>query len=86
MTNIPSNFSKSDVNYDCLCGSEEDMKHIYHYRILNNGEQQMLEYEKIYNGKVSEQKEIMNIFERNMKKREILRMIHYGLSVEPTSC
>ena len=80
MTNIPSNFSKSDVNYDCLCGSEEDMKHIYH------GEEQMLEYEKIYNGKLSEQKEIMNIFERNMKKREILRMIHYGLSVEPTSC
>ena len=45
----------------------------------------MLEYENIYNGKVSEQKEIVKIFERNLKKREILTMIPCVLSVEPLS-
>ena len=45
----------------------------------------MLKYDKIYNGKVSEQKDILKIFERNMKKREILRMIPCVLSVEPLS-
>ena len=64
MTNIPSNFSKSDEKHDCFCGSKETMNHIYYCRILNNGEEQMLEYDKIYNGKVSEQKDILKIFGR----------------------
>ena len=62
-----SKMQKSDKKHDCLCGSEENMKHIYNCRILNNGEEQMLKYDKIYNGKVSKQKDIWKIFERNMK-------------------
>ena len=45
----------------------------------------MLEYDKIYNGKVSEQKDILKIFERNMKKREMLTTIPCVLFVEPLS-
>ena len=72
MTNIPSNFSKSNMKYECYCGKEENMKHIFYCKNLSNGKEQKIEYDKIYNGTVTEQKEILSIFERNMKKREEL--------------
>ena len=59
MTNIPSNFLKTNMKKECYCGSEETMKHIYHCKILSKGKEQMLEYEKIYNGSTTEQTEIL---------------------------
>ena len=69
MTKIPSNFSKSNMKYECYCGNEENMKHIFYCKSLSNGIEHRIEYEKIYNGTVTEQKEILTIFERNMKRR-----------------
>ena len=90
MTNIPSNFSKSNMKYECYCGKEENMKHIFYCKSLSNGKEQKIEYDKIYNGTVTEQKEILTIFERNMKKREELKtekenQIPCVLNVEPLS-
>ena len=88
MTKIPSNFSKSNIRYECYCGDEENMKHIFYCKSLSNGIEQRIEYDKIYNGTVTEQKEILTIFERNMKKREQLKeenQIPCVLSVEPLS-
>ena len=90
MTNIPSNFSKSNMKYECYCGNEENMKHIFYCKSLSNGKEQKIEYDKIYNGTVTEQKEILTIFERNMKKREELKtekenQIPCVLNVEPLS-
>ena len=88
MTNIPSNFSKTNMKKECYCGSEETMKHIYHCKILSKGKEQMLEYEKIYNGSTTEQTEILRTFERNMKEREKLEnenVIPRVLTVEPLS-
>ena len=82
------NFSKSNIKYECYCGNEENMKHIFYCKSLSNGIEQRIEYEKIYNGTVTEQKEILTIFERNMKRREELKkenQIPCVLSVEPLS-
>ena len=88
MTNIPSNFPKSNMKYECYCGNEENMKHIFYCKSLSNGIEQTIEYDKIYNGTVKEQKEILTIFERNMKRREELgkeNQIPCVLFVEPLS-
>ena len=90
MTNIPSNFSKSNMKYECYCGNEENMKQIFYCKSLSDGKEQKIEYEKIYNGTVTEQREILSIFERNMKKREELKteketQIPCVLNVEPLS-
>merc|ERR1712208_223093 len=61
MTKIPSNFSKSNIKYECYCGKEENMKHIFYCKILNNRIEQRIEYDRIYNGTLKEQREILTI-------------------------
>ena len=51
---------------------KEDMIHIYNCKILNNGSETKLDYQKIYTGTISEQIEIFIKFESNMDKREKL--------------
>ena len=65
MVDIPYNFGKNEV---CSCGEIETMSHIYECQYLNKGEN-YTPYEKVYNGKVSEQIEIMRRFEVNMSRR-----------------
>ena len=88
MCQIPSNFPKKDTKYYCFCGNEETMDHIYRCEMLRNGNNQKLEYEKIYTGTISEQIEIFRIFETNMKVRETLKnniQIPCGLQGDPLS-
>ena len=68
MIDIPSNFS-SKIENRCQCGEIENMEHIYICEILNK-ERRILPYEKIYNGNLSEQIDIFQIFERNLEIRE----------------
>ena len=44
------------------------MNHIYECRIYNN-ENSEVQYEKIYNGNLNEQKIVFNKFQENMKKK-----------------
>ena len=72
MVNIPANFPKPNIVKKCICGEKEDMKHIHNCEILNDGEQSNLEYEKIFEGNISEQIQVFRKFERNLKRREHL--------------
>ena len=67
MINIPTNFGKYS---NCKCGENEDMAHIYNCNILNKKEEK-IEFEKIYNGNLTEKGEILKRFRNNMKNREI---------------
>ena len=72
MTNIPANFPKPNIKPKCFCNEDEDMAHIYNCVVLNNGKTTEIEYEKIYNGTLSEQIVILRIFEKNIERREQL--------------
>ena len=72
MTKIPANFPKENQEYNCNCGSKEDMNHIYVCEILNCGNQPSIEYKKLYTGTISEQIKVFRKFEMNLAKREEL--------------
>ena len=55
MIKIPINFPKNNMKNNCYCGKEETMEHIYNCEIFNNGTENILEYNKIYKGSLSEQ-------------------------------
>ena len=59
-----------EKNSNCKCGESEDMAHIYNCNILNKKEEK-IEFEKIYNGNLTEKGEILKRFRNNMKNREI---------------
>ena len=67
MVNIPANFSAKNTT-KCICNEIENMKHIYNCKYLNK-EEPRLEYEKLFNGNISEQKCVSKRFEANMKTR-----------------
>ena len=73
---IPANFPKPKTEYKCICGQKEDMTHIYNCKILNNGLETKLDYQKIYTGTITEQIEIFRQFEKNMDIRETLLNEH----------
>ena len=66
MIDIPMNFGKQS---NCFCGEKETMSHIYNCRIMNE-QQERIEFEKVFNGKLLEQEQILNGFRNNMKIRE----------------
>jgi len=75
MVNITANFtSKSETK--CDCGLRENMKHIYECKIYNE-ENPEVEFEKIYNGNLNEQKMFFNKFKQNMQKREKIKEISH---------
>ena len=74
MTNIPSNYPKPGVTYTCPCGQSEDMQHIYFCEIIKEEKQTNLDYEKIYNGNISQQIEVFRKFETNLERRTELRI------------
>jgi hypothetical protein len=46
------------------------MKHIYQCETINDGEQPVLKYEKIFEGNICEQIEVFRKFERNIENRK----------------
>ena len=73
MKEIPANFSKPNIENKCICEQQEDMKHIYQCKLMNNGEEPEIEYEKIFEGDIWEQIKVFEKFERNLEKRRTLK-------------
>ena len=72
MVEIPANFPNPKIENICICGEKEDMKHIYQCETINDGEQPVLKYEKIFEGNICEQIEVFRKFERNIENRKNL--------------
>ena len=69
MINIPANFISREMNNNkCICKKIEDMNHIYECEVLNR-EKAEVEFKKIYNGTITEQKKISKRFQLNMEQR-----------------
>ena len=75
MVEIPANFPNPKIENICICGEKEDMKHIYQCETINDGEQPVLKYEKIFEGNICEQIEVFRKFERNFENRKNLNEI-----------
>ena len=72
MIDIPANFVSSEQNNTkCICKEIENLKHIYECKYLNK-EIVKVEFNKIYNGTIKEQKKIAMRIEQNLKQRLIL--------------
>ena len=71
MVYIPQNFGEKE---NCVCGIEETMSHIYYCEYMNIEEIQQKEYERIFNGNISEQISIFRRFEHNLKTRNEIRL------------
>ena len=70
MIDIPDSFSSSEIETFCYCGEREIMSHIYYCKLLNEDNSELISYQKIYNGNISEQTKIYHRFEENLKVRE----------------
>ena len=70
MIDIFSNYSSQrKIKSFCVCGEEEDMKHIYECKYWNTNEPPEI-YEKVYTGTLNQQIEVLYRFETNFEKRE----------------
>jgi hypothetical protein len=72
MVDLPENFSPGDTETLCTCGEREVMSHIYYCRILNKDNSELISYDLIYDGSISEQKKVFYRFQENYEKREKL--------------
>ena len=70
MIDISDNFSSSEVQTFCYCGEQETMSHLYYCKLLNDDSSELISYQKIYDGNISEQMKIFHRFEVNLKIRE----------------
>ena len=72
MNDLKNNFKgKNDVE-ECLCGSDILVnQHLYQCELFNEGRKCEIQYIKLFNGSLLEQKEILNILEDNMEKYRI---------------
>ena len=70
MVELTENFSSDKSETFCLCGERELMSHIYYCEKLSENREVKISHEKICNGDISEQKEILYRFEENFKMRE----------------
>ena len=86
MINIPSNFISREQNENkCVCGNKEEMKHIFECKELNMKKVEV-RYEKIFNGTITEQKQILQRFKENLAMRSMLKentTNHVILSCDP---
>ena len=71
MIEIASNFPKPGGKPSCLCGAEENMKHIFNCKMFNEESEESEEYENIFNGSLTQQIKIFNKFQNKMKTLEI---------------
>ena len=69
MTDIPSNFPRTKNVKKCWCGEHEDMAHIYECKMLNI-EENLIPYQKIYCGTISEQVQIFRRMSKSIENRE----------------
>ena len=72
MVEIPDNFKENSKENSCICNEIETMKHVYECKTLNI-EPVNICYEKIFNGNIKEQIELLRRFEENTEKRKKLK-------------
>ena len=60
--------SSKENNNKCICRETEDLNHIYKCEYLNK-EKFEVQFEKIYNGTIEEQKKIAKRMENNLNQR-----------------
>ena len=70
MIQLPCNFG--NPNEKCICGAEENMPHLYSCQYLNENKQ-IISFDKLNNGSLSDQIEIFQRFEYNMEIRTELK-------------
>ena len=70
MTQIPANCGNSDEK--CVCGTEENMSHIYECQYLNE-RIPSINFEELNNGRLKDQIGIFKRFEINMEKRKEIK-------------
>ena len=74
MVDLPVNFPAKNIEVKCICGSKETMSHIYSCKSLNKTKE-MIKYEQIYEGNITEQIEIFKRFQQNLETRNKLNEI-----------
>ena len=67
MVNIKSNFNQKNEKHKCICGQFETMEHIWNCKKLNFDEIEKGNYQKIFNGNITEQ---IETFEKFIEKLE----------------
>jgi hypothetical protein len=69
----PSKFVEPNIENKCICQQQEDIKHIYQCKVMNNGEKPELGSEKIFVENINEQNKVFRKYERNFKQWRILK-------------
>ena len=64
MNTLKYNFGGEDI---CVCGTLLKNEHLYSCETLNGENIMSLEYHKLFNGTIVQQKEVLQILKRNMK-------------------
>ena len=73
MVEIESNFPKKEGKAKCVCGKEEEMKHLYICETLNGEDKPNESYENIYNGNIHQQTKVFRKFEQNFEIYEKMK-------------
>ena len=79
MIDLPCNFPINDDEVRCSCGEIETMEHVYN---SNSGD---ILFEKIYNGTITEIKEVLRKFNEKIEKRKLTKQQNKSkLPCDPT--
>ena len=70
MIQLPCNFGNS--NEKCICGADENMPHVYSCLHLNE-RKEIISFDNLKNGSISDQIEILKRFEYNMERRKEIK-------------
>ena len=68
------NFPSKQLKTECICGEIDSMSHIYYCETLNEGENPILKFEKIYEGNIKDQIEVFKHFEANLNRKESINL------------
>ena len=83
MIDIGNNFGKTEKCSKCK--TKEDMEHIFYCEYWSKQEND-IPYEKVYNGNLNEQIDILRIFEKKFEKRNEERLKSKNPSCDPNCC
>ena len=73
MFDIPSNFCARERNESkCPCGATENMEHVYYCKYLNKKIPET-SFDKVYNGNIFEQRQVLTNFEENIEVRRKIK-------------
>ena len=70
MNKLNYNYPGNKIVELCQCGVQMTNEHLYYCIVLNEGIRNQDKYEQIFNGTITEQKQILDILEQNMMKHE----------------